>query len=898
MSQPNKSLLLIDGTAVAYQAFFAIKNLTSPEGRPTGAIYGFYQTLQSLREEFQPDCLAVVLDRGEPVERTEAYKEYKADRPPTPTELLEQFPTIEEITTLMGVSVLSIEGVEADDIMGTLAERAGADGVQTLIFSPDKDMLQMVNGNTRVIRRHGQNTKIYDPDAVVEKYGCGPEQFPDFLGLMGDKVDSIPGVPGVGEKTAASLLQEYGDLESILSHASEISKPKLRQNLTEFADKARLSKELATINRAVDLDVELKDLAPVEPDWSKAFTIFKKLGFRTASEQAQKNLNGQASFDWGEEEPQSEEFDYQLVTDEKALKALVKELSSLPRFGIDTETTDVDPFVAKLVGICLGTSEGKGWYIPVSHQAGTNLALDEIQKTLGPLLENEKVGKLAHHLKYDDRILRRHGLPVRGWEGDTMVLAHLLHSQEESLKLDDLVKKYLGRKMIPIKDLIGEKKSDQITFDHVDPETAMKYGAEDAEATATLYDKLESELKDLEEVGKWYREIEMPLTLLIEEMEDKGVQVDPNILKKQSKEVQGLIDAARKELFELAGREFNPNSPKQLATLLFDERGVPETRNRTTKQEVLEDLARSGEPLAEKVIEYRQLTKLKSTYLDALPDLIKEGDERVHTSYNTTVANTGRISSSNPNLQNIPVRSDLGRRVREAFVAAEGRRFIAADYSQIELRVLAHYSKDPGFQKAFQEGLDIHAFTASEIFDVPADQVDKDMRRKAKEINFGLNYGMSSFGLASRLNISRGEARDYMDRYFERYPKIKSYFDDTLEAAERDGYVTTIVGRRVEVPRPRSRTGREARAAINAPIQGSASDILKKAMVEVGRQISERDLEAAMVLTVHDEIILEAPEDELEEVREFLEPTMTGAIELDVPIEVDVRVGRSWAELG
>ncbi len=906
MSQPEKTLLLIDGSAVAYQAFFAIKNLTSPEGRPTGAIYGFYQTIQGLREEFKPDYMAAVLDRGEPLQRTEAFEGYKADRPPTPVDLKEQFPIIEEVTTLLGMSVLSLDGVEADDIMGTLAERAAGRNVKTLIFSPDKDMLQMVNGSIQVIRRHGSNTKIYDPDAVAEKYGCTPDQFPDFLGLMGDKVDCIPGVPGVGAKTAATLLQDYGDLENILQKASEISKPKLKQNLIEFAEQARLSKVLATIDRDVAIDIELDDLAPVEPDWEKAYSVFRKLGFRSATDEARKHLNGKVSDTLFPMEPLEEEetstpspnVDYQLINTSKDLKALVKTLSGFQRFAIDTETTDIDPFVAQLVGICLGTDEGKGWYIPIAHNSGTNLAIDEVQPILGPLLENKKIGKLAHHLKYDDRILSRHGLPVSGWEGDTMVLGHFLHSQEESLKLDDMVKKYLHRSMIPIKDLLGEKKAEQITFDQVDPDKALQYGAEDAEATASLYKVLERELKGREKESEWYHEIEMPLTLVIEAMEDKGVSVDPEVLKKQSDEVQILIGRAREELFELAGREFNPNSPKQLATLLFDERGVPETPKRTTKQNVLEDLARGGEPLAEKIIHYRQLTKLKSTYLDALPDLIKEGDERVHTSYNTTVANTGRISSSHPNLQNIPVRSDLGRRVREAFVAAEGSQFIAADYSQIELRVLAHYSKDPGFQKAFQEGLDIHAFTASEIFDVPTEDVDKDMRRKAKEINFGLNYGMSSFGLATRLNISRGEARGYMDRYFDRYPNIKTYFDQTLETAERDGFVTTITGRRVEVPRPRSRTGREARAAINAPIQGSASDILKKAMVDVSNEIDRRKLEAAMVLTVHDEIIIEAPENEVSTVEEFLGSTMSEAVRISVPIEVDVRTGKSWADLG
>lgn len=904
MSLSHPTLLLIDGTAVAYQAFFAIKNLTSPDGRPTGAVYGFHQTLQSLREEFQPDLMAVVLDRGEPVQRTQAFEGYKADRPPTPTELLEQFPVIEEVVTVLGVPILSMEGVEADDIMGTLAERASQKNIRTLIFSPDKDMLQMVNGRIEVIRRHGSNTKIYNPETVLEKYGCSPEQFPDFLGLMGDKVDSIPGVPGVGEKTAAALLQQYGDLESILAHASEIAKPKLRQSLIDYADQARLSKELAIINRSVDLDLTPEDLEPAAPDWPKALEIFKRLGFRTAAEEARKHLNGHTSQTlFPMDFPRTESFpetdaDYRLVADPADLKAVVEELSTLPRFAIDTETTDVDSFKAELVGICLGTEEGKGWYLPIAHREGNNLSLTEVREIFGPLLQNSRVGKLAHHLKYDSRVLARHGLRVEGWEGDSMILAHLLHTQEESLKLDDLVKKHLGRTMVPITDLIGQKKSGQITFDRVDPQSAMRYGAEDAETTAAVYRKLEEELAAHPTLIDWYRKVELPLTHAILEMEDRGVKVDPEILRRQSREVGALIDRTREELFELAGREFNPNSPKQLAELLFDERGVPETKGRTTKQEALEDLARAGEPLAEKIIEHRQLVKLKNTYLDALPDLIDKRDGRVHTSYNTTIANTGRISSNSPNLQNIPIRSDLGRRIREAFVAGEGMRFIAADYSQIELRVLAHYSDDPGFRKAFDEGLDIHSFTASEIFEVPLDQVDKEMRRKAKEINFGLNYGMSSFGLAARLNISRGEARDYMDRYFARYPNIKNYFDRTLEAAERDGFVTTIVGRRVEVPRPRSRTGREARAAINAPIQGSAADILKKAMVDVREEVRKRGLAAAMVLTVHDEIIIEAPEGEAGEVGRFLPVAMASAIELSVPIEVDVRVGSSWAELG
>jgi len=898
MSTKKEVMLLVDGTALAYQSFYALQNLKSPTGRPTGAVYGFFQTIQSLREEYRPRYLTVVMDRGVPEERTQAFAEYKADRPPTPNDLLEQLPLIEELMTVLGIGVLSKEGIEADDILATLAEKAPSDEIEVFIFSPDKDMLQLVDDHIRVIRRHGSNTKVYDRAAVLERYGCLPERFPDLLGLMGDKVDNIPGVPGVGEKTAASLLQEFGTLDDVLEKVERIGKPKLRENLQTHREQAILSRDLAVLNAGVDVEVELEDLEPVEPDWPKALNLFQELGFRRAAEEAWKRLDESGGPSVRESaKPEKPETNYRLVTTETDLEELVGLLSAMDRFGLDTETTGVDSHTADLVGICFGSTCGQGWYVPVAHRGARNVPLETLRRVLGPLLGNPEVGKIGHHLKYDARILGRHQLPTEGWCGDTMVLAHLLHSQLESLKLDDLVRLYLERPMIPISELLGDKKTTQITMDFVEVERAAEYGAEDAEATVALHEKLEEELA-AQELGSWYREVEIPLTLALLEMESLGVRIDPAILRQQADEVQLLCDQARDDLFALAGREFNPNSPKQLATILFDERGVPGSRNRSTRQEVLEDLARAGEPLAAKVTEYRQLTKLKSTYLDALPNLVHPGDGRLHTSYNSTVANTGRISSSNPNLQNIPIRTDLGKRVRQAFVADRGCFFVSADYSQIELRVLAHFSRDPGFLRAFQEGQDIHSVTASEIFEVPPEEVDKNMRRKAKEINFGLNYGMSSFGLASRLGISRSEARTHMDRYFSRYPKIKEYFDRVLEEAERDGYVQTLAGRRVEIPRPRSRTGREARAALNAPIQGSAADILRRAMVELREELRRRKMRSAMVLTVHDEIVLEVPESEVADVQELLPRVMVGAFELSVPVEVELRVGRSWAELG
>jgi DNA polymerase-1 len=898
MAKTNKTLLLVDGMALAYQSFYALQNLRSPEGRPTGAVYGFYQTVESLLSEYNPDFMAVAVDIGEPTSRTGVFQEYKADRAPTPTELLEQFPLIEEMLTLLGIPVLGVEGIEADDIIGTLALQASEKGYEVFIFTPDKDILQIVKDGIRVIRRHGANTKIYDSSEVQTRYGVRPDQFADLLGLMGDKVDSIPGVPGVGEKTAASLLAEYHTLEGVLEAAGSITKKKLSQNLRTYREQAILSRDLAVLNTRVDLQTEVEDLCRAQPDWAKAAEFFTCLGFRKATESAitQAGLDNLIAAPTPAGPNGKHKTDYRLIQTVEELVAMVETLQREGRFGLDTETTSVDCHQAELVGICLGIQEGRGWYLPVAHKQGVNLPLDLIQEHLGPLLADDKVGKIGHHLKYDARILARHGMPTHGWVGDTMVLAHLLHSQAESLKLDDLVKVHLGRPMIPIQDLIGEKKSDQICMSEVPIDKAAEYGAEDAEATVALNAVLEKEL-EVQEVRGWYESVELPLAETLMKMEAVGVQVDPHILARQSEEVGALADRVQKEIYELAGREFNPNSPKQLAEILFDERGVPESKGRSTRQDILEDLARAGEPLAEKIIENRRLTKLKSTYLDALPVMIDPRDGRVHTSYNPTIANTGRISSNNPNLQNIPIRTDLGRRVREAFIAREGCVFVSADYSQIELRVLAHFSEDPGFIRAFQEGHDIHAFTAAEIFEVSLAEVDKDMRRKAKEINFGLNYGMSSFGLASRLCISRGEARNYMDRYFTRYNRIKAFFDGILASAERDGYVTTLAGRRVEVPRPRSRTGREARAAINAPIQGSAADILKKAMVEVDRELSRRELESVMVLTVHDEIILEVPEGEVDTIREILPPLMEGAFELTVPVVVDVSTGKSWADL-
>jgi DNA polymerase I len=900
MSTNNKgTMVLVDGTALAYQSFFALQNLRSPNGRPTGAVYGFHQTIEALRQSYRPDFLVVVMDRGTPVARTEAFAGYKADRPPTPVELLDQLPVIEEVMTVLGINVISEEGVEADDILATLARQAAEEGIEALIFSPDKDMLQMIGDRIRIIRRHGSNEKIYDRDTVIERYGCAPERFADLLGLMGDSVDNIPGVPGVGEKTASALLSEYGTLDLVLDHAPEIRKPKLRESLIANREQAILSRDLATLDTHIPLDVSVEDLRPVRADWRRAVELFRELGFKRAAVEAEKHLVESA--DGGPVSPAADEkhieLDYRVVDNSEDLASLAEVLKREQPFALDTETTGIDSHTAALVGICIGLSTGRGWYIPVAHSGAKNLDLSILREVLGPLFADASLGKIGHHLKYDARILDRHGLAVNGWVGDSMVLAHLLHSRQESLKLDDLVAVYLDRKMIPITDLLGEKKSGQITMNYVDVQRAAEYGAEDAEVTLALHRALEPEM-ETQGVKDWYRNVELPLNLSLLGMETRGVRIDPEVLRAQSKEVQTIIDRVESEIFSLAGRPFNPNSPAQLAKILFDERGVSPGKSRSTRQEVLEDLARAGEPLAEKITEYRQATKLKGTYLDALPGLLHKSDGRLHTSYSTTVANTGRISSSNPNLQNIPIRTDLGRRMREAFIAAEGCTFVSADYSQIELRVLAHFSQDPGFLKAFQDGQDIHAFTASEVFEVDLSKVDKDMRRKAKEINFGLNYGMSSFGLASRLGISRSEAKTFMDRYFARYPNIRQYFDTTLSNAERDGYVKTIVGRRIEVPRPRSTTGAEARAAINAPIQGSAADILKKAMVDLERELAVLNLKAAMVLTVHDEIILEVPSGEEAVVTDLLPRVMRDAIPLSVPVEVDVSTGKSWAELG
>lgn len=899
MTVSRSLVLLIDGTALAYQSFYALQDLKSPEGRPTGAVFGFYQTLTQLRNEYSPELIAVAMDRGTPVERTETYSDYKADRPPTPTDLLDQLALIEEVLGILGIAVVSSEGIEADDILATIALHAAGEGYDVFIFSPDKDMLQVVNGHIKVIRRHGNNTKIYDQQAVQERYGCPPERFADLLGLMGDSVDNIPGVPGVGEKTAASLLKEFGTLDAVYENIDRVAKPRLKESLVSHKDNALLSRELATLKTNVPVEVTLQDIRPTKADWERAARIFRELGFKRATYEAEQHLysTGNLFEDIKPAVSDRQNLQYTLVQTQSALRELIETLKKEHPFGLDTETTSIDSHSAKLVGICIGLADGRGWYLPIAHRGAENLSLESVQDLLGPILIDEQVGKIGHNIKYDARILDRHGLPVKGWISDTMVLAHFLHSRLESYKLDNLAQLYLGRTMIPISDLIGSSPGKQETMETVDVQAACEYGAEDAEATAALHKVLYPELVS-EGVEDWFRKVEIPLNLCLQGMETRGIYIDPSILREQSREVQKILDRVESEIFEIAGRTFNPNSPAQLAQILFDERGVPAGKSRSTRQEVLEDLARAGEPLAEKIIEYRGAAKLKGTYLDALPKLISPIDKRLHTSYRTTIANTGRISSSDPNLQNIPIRTDIGRRVREAFIAREGCVFVSADYSQIELRVLAHFSQDPGFMRAFQEGQDIHTFTASQIFEVNPDQVDKDMRRKAKEINFGLNYGMSSFGLASRLGISRGDAKVFMDRYFMRYPRIKEYFDQTLELAEREGSVRTLVGRKIEIPRPRSRTGAEARAAINAPIQGSAADILKKAMVDLEAELKAQNLQAAMVLTVHDELILETPEEEVGEVVERLPKIMREALPLTVPIEVDVSTGKSWASLG
>jgi DNA polymerase-1 len=882
----QEELYLIDGSSYIFRAYHTTTGLSNSAGFPTGAIFGFTNMLDKTLKDRRPTRVAVVFDPGGPNRRHELYPAYKANRPPAPEDLVMQIPRIVELVEAYGIPAVSATGWEADDVIATLTEDAVKRGWRVVIVSGDKDLMQLVGDDVEMW--DPQRDKVYDADEVKKKLGVGPQLVADLLALMGDASDNVPGVPGVGEKTAAKVLIEFGSLEIVYANLEAIPQKKLKENLRTNRDKAELSRRLVQLNRSVELEKGVEDLIPTPPDNERLRKMFKEFEFKRRMDA----LPPEKTLDRSK---------YVAVTTEEALQDWVSRIREKGRFAIDVETTSTEPVRADLVGVSICFEAGSAAYIPVGHHYGAQLPKEAVLAALAPVLEDPSVEKLGQNIKYDLVVLKREGVNINGVACDTMLASYLLDASRRSHSLDALAADFLNHTMIPIKDLIGTGKSQKV-FSEVDIEAAAEYSAEDADATFRLAEILRPRV-EAEGLGRLFKEVELPLIPILGDMEMAGVGVDTAYLKQLSEEFGQLVDAAEREVFDLAGETFNINSPKQLGEILFQRLGMkPIKKTKTgpsTATEVLEELALQHE-LPRKIVEYRSIYKLKSTYADALPGLVNPKTGRIHTSYNQAVAATGRLSSSDPNLQNIPVRSPEGLKIRRAFVPAPGHLFVAADYSQIELRVMAHVSGDARLSQAFASGEDIHAITAASVFGVPPAHVTPDMRRKAKEINFGIIFGMGAFKLARQINVGMTVARKYLDDYYQTYSGVKRFMDELPEQAAKDGYVTTILGRKRFLPDLNSpnKVAQQAarRVAVNTVIQGSAADLIKLAMIKVSNAIKASKIKARMILQVHDELILEADERAAAEAAALLKREMEGVYPLSAPLVVDTAIGANWGE--
>ncbi|MFU1478832.1 DNA polymerase I [Roseovarius sp. C7] len=921
-------LHLIDGSAFIFRAYHALPPLTrKSDGLPIGAVSGFCNMLQRYISDDHgadaPTHVAVIFDKGSHTFRNDLYDLYKANREAMPEDLRPQMPLTREATRAFNIACQEIEGFEADDIIATLACQARDLGGRVTIISSDKDLMQLVGGGVEML--DAMKNRRIDIEGVEEKFGVGPDRVVDVQALAGDSVDNVPGAPGIGIKTAALLINEYGDLETLLDRAEEIKQPKRRQTLIEHRAQIELSKKLVQLDCNTPLDFGLDDLEARDPDPDTLLNFLSEMEFRTLSTRIAKALEVEAPVipeaapaqaddtapDWPAIAPDA----YERVSDMGALQVWINRIIARGYVAIDTETTSLNEMQAELVGISLAVEPGQACYIPLGHREGASddlfgsdalaegqLPMADVLAALRPVLEDEAVLKIGQNMKYDAKIFAGPGLGIAPID-DTMLMSYALNSGIHNHGMDALSERYLAHNPIPIKTLLGTGKS-AITFDKVAIDEAVKYAAEDADITLRLWHIFKPQLHQ-KQVTTVYETLERPLVPVLARMERHGVMVDREVLSRMSNAFAQKMAGLEAEIHELAGRSFNVGSPKQLGEILFDEMGIEggkrgKTGAYATGADVLEDLATEHE-LPARVLDWRQLSKLKSTYTDALQDHIDPDTGRVHTSYVQTGASTGRLASTDPNLQNIPVRSEEGRRIREAFVADEGKRLVSLDYSQIELRILAHVAGIDTLKQAFRDGLDIHAMTASEMFGVPLDEMTSDVRRRAKAINFGVIYGISGFGLARNLRIPRAEAQGFIDRYFERFPGIRAYMDETVEFAKTHGYVQTLFGRRIHTPEIAAkgpRAGFAKRAAINAPIQGTAADIIRRAMIRMPDAIAQ--LPCKMLLQVHDELLFEVDEGAVEDViaaaREIMEGAADPAVHLDVPLTVDAGTGMNWAE--
>lgn len=884
----NPTLYLIDGSSYIYRAYYAIRHLSSPKGFPTNALYGFTQMLLKVLKDRDPDHLAVVFDVGRQTFRTELYPEYKANRAAMPEDLVPQIGPIKEMVRAFNIPVLEKEGFEADDIIGAIARQCEAKGMKVVVVTGDKDLMQIVTDQVTLLDT--MKDKTTGIPEVLERFGVEPGLVVDILGLAGDSSDNIPGVPGIGEKTALKLIREFGSLDTLLERAGEV-KGKNGERLREFGDQARLSRTLATIDRDTPVDYRYEELAVSPPDMKRLAEMFREYGFTTLM----KELTSKASLSTD---------NYHTVLSEHDFSEFLRALRETPVFAVDLETTSLNPLKAEIVGLSFSWREHEAFYVPVGHcypGAPVQLSRDHVLRELAPLLSDPQRLKIGQNIKYDYQVLRRYGIEMQGIRFDTMLASYLLNPVRSSHGLDSLAIEYLDHRMISYAEVAGKGK-DQICFSRVPVERASVYSCEDADATLLLHRLFSPRIEEAGMEALYYG-LEMPLAPIIAEMELHGVMLDLPMLRELSGSFGVQLSDLEKKIFSCAGCEFNINSPKQLGEVLFDRLKLPAGKKTktgwSTDMDVLDKLSREHE-IAALILRYRSVSKLKSTYTDALPRLVDPASGRVHTSYNQAVTNTGRLSSSEPNLQNIPIRTEEGRQIRRAFIAGEGALILSADYSQIELRVLAHLSGDRVFCDAFARDEDIHTRTASEVFDLMPGLVTPEMRRQAKTINFGVIYGQGAFSLARELGVSTKVAKEFIDSYFERHSGAREFLDSCIRSAERDGFVTTILGRRLPIPDISSSNGNirafAQRNAINYPIQGSAADIIKQAMVRVHERMKKEGLRSRLIMQVHDELVFEVPEEERQRMEILVCREMEHAVTLQVPLKVEISFGRNWSE--
>ncbi|HCG6695337.1 DNA polymerase I [Vibrio parahaemolyticus] len=925
-SIPENPLILIDGSSYLYRAFHAYPGTMSNGEIPTNAVYGVVNMLRSMMRQFASERIAVVFDAKGKTFRDEMYSEYKANRPPMPDDLRCQIEPLHNVIRAMGLPLICVPGVEADDVIGTLAYQASQQGMPVLISTGDKDMAQLVDDNITLINT--MTNVVMDREGVVEKFGIPPELIIDYLALMGDKVDNIPGVPGVGDKTATALLQGIGGLTKLYENLDDIAALGFRgsktmaKKLVDNKDNAMLSYELATIKLDVELEETPESLLKAEPNKDELIKLYGQLTFKswlnelleggsgtveavelTGSAQASSSSSSHAEMETSA--VTIDRSQYETILDEASFNAWLEKLKAAELFAFDTETDSLDYMVANLVGLSFAIDEGIAAYVPVAHDyldVPEQLDRDWVLEQLKPILEDDAQAKVGQNLKYDASVLARYGIEMKGIKYDTMLASYVYNSVGGKHDMDSLALRFLQHSCISFEQIAGKGKN-QLTFNQIELEQASPYAAEDADITLRLHNRLFANIEQDEKLKSVYEEIEMPLVPVLSRIERTGVLIDDMKLSAQSVEIAARLEELEQKAYEIAEQEFNMNSPKQLQAILFEKMGLPVVKKTpsgtpSTNEEVLQELALDY-PLPKLILEYRGLAKLKSTYTDKLPKMINPSTGRVHTSYHQAVTATGRLSSTDPNLQNIPIRNEEGRRIRQAFVAPAGYKVLAVDYSQIELRIMAHLSGDQALLDAFRDGKDIHAATAAEIMGVSIDQVSSEQRRRAKAVNFGLIYGMSAFGLAKQLGIPRGEAQAYMDKYFERYPGVMQYMEDTRSAAADKGYVETIFGRRLHLPEIKSRNGmrRKAaeRAAINAPMQGTAADIIKKAMLLVDQWIQEEgNGRVKLLMQVHDELVFEVEESSLSEIESKVQKLMESAAELKVPLVAEAGHGDNW----